>query len=56
MDKNLSYTKDAKERLMLCYSCPKFNKIARVCTICHCFMLIKIHFENAKCPDEPRRW
>ena len=49
-------TTDPKERLTICYQCPKFRRRTRTCSICNCFMLVKIHFKKARCADEPKRW
>ena len=47
---------EAKKRLTICAECPNFRPRLKQCSICNCFMLIKIWVRNAKCPDKPPKW
>lgn len=40
----------AEDRLAICKQCPRFFKPTMTCKECNCFMKIKTHLVNAKCP------
>lgn len=40
----------AAERLKMCEKCPSFRKLARQCSLCSCFLDLKVKILEAKCP------
>lgn len=40
----------AQYRLSICQGCEFFKKSGNRCKKCGCFMKLKTHLENAKCP------
>lgn len=40
----------AQYRLSICQTCEFFKKSGNRCKKCGCFMKLKTHLENAKCP------
>lgn len=41
------------QRLSVCESCPRYMA-TKQCSLCFCFMPLKVTMLNAKCPEE--RW
>jgi hypothetical protein len=40
----------AKERMLICIDCDKYNKTTTQCSECGCIMLIKTILANSSCP------
>jgi len=40
----------AKSRLSMCEACPSFTKLSRQCSLCGCYMDIKVKLLEAECP------
>ena len=47
---------DWRERAAICKRCPHFRETIKQCSICLCFMPLKVRFKAMKCPDNPPRW
>lgn len=43
--------KDPKQRIAICHECDKFVRMTTTCTLCGCFMIAKVQFENVRCPQ-----
>lgn len=46
----LPITELAKQRTAICEQCPLFDKAARRCRECGCFVDEKVKYQNEKCP------
>ena len=46
----------ASKRWETCSKCEHLTKLTKQCKLCYCFMKLKIHVAEAKCPDIPSRW
>ena len=41
---------EAVIRYKLCQQCAYFKESLKQCTVCKCFMPLKVHFKGAQCP------
>lgn len=46
----LNKDQKASERLDICKQCPKLQQGLNVCTLCGCFMNIKVRIYSSHCP------
>lgn len=56
---NLLDNKDRElydSRRSVCRDCPLFVKTGSVCSLCGCFINLKILLRDSRCPDNPPRW
>jgi hypothetical protein len=40
----------SQQRIAICHECPNFIRMTTNCTVCGCFMIIKVKIEKASCP------
>lgn len=45
-----------EERLSICRACEMFNHKTQQCTLCTCYMPVKVHLSTASCPLKPPKW
>lgn len=50
IDKILKPTDAYFQRLVICQECDKYIKMAKICSVCKCFMPLKIRLRESKCP------
>ena len=40
----------AEQRYSVCKSCDELSELTRQCSLCNCFMKLKVTLPNAECP------
>lgn len=52
---NVHVTEKTSEiRMSHCRVCEHYFSMTKMCMLCSCFMPLKVHLKEAKCPD--KRW
>jgi hypothetical protein len=45
-----------QERLNICSTCHYFKKISRQCSVCGCFLDVKVLYSDSTCPLDSPKW
>lgn len=49
-DRWIAPKEKAQERYNICQSCPEIKKPLMQCSVCMCFMKVKVMLDNSECP------